>query len=66
MGPVVEPSNDELERMFGLSDVATWAKLKGDPCHPGTMAGSLFTVMGLTPMEAPADPPDKNWEVRLV
>ena len=64
MGPVVEPSNDELDIMFGPSEVATWAKSKGDPCHPGTMAGSLFTVMGLTPMDAPADPSDKDWDDR--
>ena len=35
--------------MDSLADVASWAKLSGPIDHPGSMAGSLFKLMGVRP-----------------
>jgi len=46
---VIEPTAHQLAMMDSLADVASWAKLSGPIDHPGSMAGSLFKLMGVLP-----------------
>ena len=50
MASLIEPTNENLEVMNSLDDVALWARLDGPVDHPGSMAGSLFELLGTPPI----------------
>ena len=52
----MEPTAEQLDEINSLGDLAKWAKLSHTPAagswpadHPGSMAGSLFVLMGTPP-----------------
>ena len=65
----MEPTPEQLEEIHSLGDLAKWAKLTHTPAagswpvdHPGSMAGSLFVLMGTPPEPASnMPPPDTQW-----
>ena len=66
MSGSMEPSPEQLEEINSLADLAKWAKLTHTAAtsstpidHPGSMAGSLFVLMG-TPPEVMSSP-ETQW-----
>ena len=65
MASLIEPTNEDLEVMNGLDNVALWARLDGPVDHPGSMAGSLFELMGTPPITANMAAAGECWEALL-